>query len=114
MAKRFQCPHCQHVFEASKPEWEYDRHSECPYCHKWGWNVNCLEGFECPACHANREFRIVVTSLADFTDDGSGETHDLEWEDDSFCICSTCGHEGTVDEFRQGDPARYVIAETTE
>jgi DNA-directed RNA polymerase subunit RPC12/RpoP len=65
-------------------------------------NTNCLEGFRCPRCGSEAEFRIEVCTVITFTDDGSTDTGaDLEWQDDSYCECTACDHAATVKDFRE-------------
>ena len=68
-------------------------------------NTNCLEGFRCPRCGSDAEFRIEVCTVVTLTDDGSDyDGADLEWQDDSYCRCTACDHPGTVKDFREARP----------
>jgi DNA-directed RNA polymerase subunit RPC12/RpoP len=68
-------------------------------------NTNCLEGFRCPHCDSEAEFRIEVCTVVTFTDAGSTDTGaDLEWQDDSYCECPACDHAATVKDFRETQP----------
>lgn len=65
-------------------------------------NTNCLEGFKCPKCGYDKEFRIEVSTVLTFTDAGSNdEGADNEWQDDSYCECTVCDHAGKVSDFRR-------------
>jgi DNA-directed RNA polymerase subunit RPC12/RpoP len=64
-------------------------------------NTNCLEGFRCPNCGSEAPFRIEVSTVVTFTDDGSTDTGaDLEWQHDSYCECPACDHVAIVAAFR--------------
>jgi hypothetical protein len=70
---------------------------------------------QCPGC-GKRHFQIVIRQLAEVKFDETGDHEvtdgpfgDLEWDDDSFVICSTnhggCGWAGTL---REATPVRKV------
>lgn len=70
-------------------------------------NENCLDGFRCPECGNFGPFRIFVTArgMTWVTDEGTdGVEGGVEWDDDSCCECTDCGHAGKVREFL-GKPA---------
>lgn len=54
-------------------------------------NSNCLED----------SFEIGASSVVTVTDDGTDSYNsDVEWAGDSWCRCSSCGHDGVVGDFR--------------
>jgi hypothetical protein len=68
-------------------------------------NTNCLEGFRCPRCGSDAEFRIEVCTVVTVTDDGSDyEGTGLDWQDDSYCECTACDHAATIKDFREARP----------
>ena len=64
-------------------------------------NLNDVFGLGCPACGQADELRIMITTLARVTADGSDPEGDHEWEDTSYCNCPECGHAGVVADFDQ-------------
>ena len=66
-------------------------------------NTNCLQGFRCPKCGSIEPFYIDVVTSVRMWDDGSdlGYGADLEWEDDSYCMCGECSHDGKVKDFNE-------------
>jgi hypothetical protein len=67
-------------------------------------NSNCLEGMRCPKCKSDGPFSIVSSCVAEWTDDGTEDIHDVEFDDDSNCRCVSCMHSATVDDFRVKKP----------
>jgi len=65
-------------------------------------NENCLEGLRCPQCGSEDRLLIVVTLLADVTDDGTdiAKGSDMHWDDFSMTRCPLCDREGPLKEFR--------------
>ncbi len=66
-------------------------------------NTNCLTGIKCPKCDALEPFDISARTNVIMFDDGSDpeDSHgDLEWDNDSFCLCLSCRHRGKVIDFR--------------
>jgi hypothetical protein len=63
-------------------------------------NTNCLEHTACPQCGNDAALKIAAKTLAHVTDDGAETFGDLEWDDQSFAACPTCGREGKLGEFR--------------
>lgn len=68
-------------------------------------NTNCLEGWKCPECGYEHDFKIygAVTHHDEIylTDDGvesigGGNT---EWADDAVAVCGGCGFTATVKDF---------------
>lgn len=64
-------------------------------------NSNCLEDVQCPACSSEGPFNIVGTAWFFVTDDGTSEFRDVEWDDDSTCVCP-CGKRGPLRDFKTG------------
>jgi hypothetical protein len=67
-------------------------------------NTNCLEHTACPQCGNDSALKIAAKTLAHVTDDGAETFGDLEWDDQSFAACPTCGKEGKLGEFRRSSP----------
>lgn len=63
-------------------------------------NSNCLEGLRCPDCGNDSRFYIAGTALFEVFDDGTGDVEQIDWEDDSNCLCPNCQKSGKVSEFR--------------
>jgi len=65
-------------------------------------NTNCLEGMQCPdeECKSYGPFRIEVVTVVTMYDNGSGNTEDMDWGDDSFCECKECRLSGKVKDFQ--------------
>lgn len=55
-------------------------------------NTNCLKGIRCPKCGQTDKFEIAIRAMAIVTDDGAEVHGDMEWDDDSTCICVECDH----------------------
>lgn len=62
-------------------------------------NKNCLEGYRCPKCKSEGPFRIVGTSEFTVWDDGTEDHSDVQWDDDSTCVCTQCDFGGTLGDF---------------
>ncbi len=63
-------------------------------------NENCLNGFVCPECGETDQFSIACATTAVVTDEGVEDHGDMEWDEDSECTCSECGHGGKVSDFQ--------------
>jgi len=69
--------------------------------------VSLLEGMQCPGCgfeagDEGEHLHIEVTLVADVFPSGvsfEGSEEGARWEDQDYCQCCECGHEGTVGEF---------------
>lgn len=92
------CPTCARAWEAANPDdapcWPFEKKTE---------NTNCLAGIKCPKCGALEPFDISARTNVVMSDDGSDpdESHgDLEWDNDSDCLCLSCRHRGKVGDFR--------------
>jgi hypothetical protein len=61
-------------------------------------NTNVLEGCACPGCGGEGPFIIECAVLLRVYDNGTENTDNSNttWEDNSYCRCDTCGHEGTI------------------
>ena len=64
-------------------------------------NLKDVFNLGCPACGQTDELRIMITTLARVTADGSDPEGDHELEDTSYCDCPECGHAGVVVDFDQ-------------
>ena len=65
-----------------------------------GENTNCLAGIKCPQCGNEDRFSIMGTSLFIVTDDGAEQTGDIEWDENSLCVCYGCYRKGKLSEFQ--------------
>lgn len=63
-------------------------------------NENCLKGMRCSKCHSNGPFHIEAKTIVKVYDDGTDDTQDFEWGDDSWIQCGECEHTATVKDFR--------------
>lgn len=63
-------------------------------------NTNCLAGMQCPNCQSFEPFRISVTTLCLLYDEGTETAGDIDWDDNSSCQCTDCGHSRTVADFK--------------
>ena len=67
-------------------------------------NENVLEGMKCPNCGSLEPFRIEVSTVLRFTDEGedflNDKGADQEWQDDSYCECVECDFAGKVADFK--------------
>lgn len=84
--------------------------------HENNPNENSLAGMSCPKCgdfgpfkmHVSQSGVTIVTDMG--TDFVEGP---VEWDDASACHCLSCGHDGTVGEFKgEAAPAQAGKAET--
>lgn len=64
-------------------------------------NTNCLAGMCCPKCKSLGPFDIVVTAVATVFDSGTDDVTEVEWDDNSACICRECRHDGSVRDFKE-------------
>jgi hypothetical protein len=64
-------------------------------------NVNCLSGLRCPNCQSLGPFKIRTTCLMVWTDDGTDDYEDCEFDEDSGCHCVNCGRLGKVLDFQE-------------
>ncbi len=55
-------------------------------------------GMECPNCHKDDRFKVEISVMAILCVDGTDPVGDQTWDEDSFCCCSHCDWNGTVDE----------------
>lgn len=66
-------------------------------------NENFLVGFRCPKCGQTEEFRIEISAVAQVTDDCVEITGDTEWNNNSYCSCPKCDHDGIVEDFMEAE-----------
>lgn len=60
-------------------------------------NSNVLEDIACPQCGQRNYFVIDGSTAFEVTDDGSdGNCGDHEWDDESYCRCQQCNHDGKL------------------
>lgn len=64
-------------------------------------NNNCLQGMKCPSCGNEDSFRIACQVWCDVSDEGTGDTYDYEWDDESSCVCPECMKVGCVGDFKE-------------
>ena len=64
-------------------------------------NTNYLTGMQCPECGSLGPFRIAArVAITAYDDSVEVEPdNDIEWDDDSGCVCKECGHSGIVSDF---------------
>jgi hypothetical protein len=62
-------------------------------------NDYCLEDIGCPKCGSRDGFKIAFSGELLAFDSGTEDAGDHEWESDSSCICTQCGHGGKVRDF---------------
>jgi len=67
-------------------------------------NTNCLEGFKCK-CGSEGPFDIEITAWARVSDDGTDDYDQVDWSDDSVCVCVACKKVGRVKDFKQSKKA---------
>jgi uncharacterized protein (DUF2225 family) len=53
----------------------------------------------CPKCGERGPYAIEATSIFTVMQDGTDDYGDVEWSNDSVCVCTNCGFEGTVADF---------------
>lgn len=63
-------------------------------------NENCLDGIWCPLCGSTGPFDIRGSGWMTVCDDGVHRIEEVDWEDDSRCICRDCHHQGVVSDFQ--------------
>lgn len=83
-------------------------------------NMNVLSNLRCPKCRSYEPLQIEITTtqMVTFFDAGgdSDVGADLEWDDDSACVCEECQHSGVIHDFTvgKGRRKRYYFAELKE
>ena len=70
------------------------------FADEWGPNENCLEDVACPKCGYRLRFIIQATSSFIMGDSGTSEFGDVEYNDDSYIACDSCGQDGKISEFK--------------
>ena len=64
-------------------------------------NTNCLAGIKCPQCGYEDKFRIECHVVMTVTDEGTEDiAGDVEWQDESWCVCANCERQGELRSFR--------------
>ena len=66
--------------------------------------LRALFDLACPNCGQADTLHITITCTGELTANGSEALGDHEWEDDSFCLCPECEHQGVVENFRIPSP----------
>lgn len=59
-------------------------------------NTKCLDGMKCPKCGYIDSFVISSTCYATWEDDGSGDYEEIDFDNNSWCLCSECGYSEEV------------------
>lgn len=72
-------------------------------CRTRNPNINCLVGMRCPVCGSFGPFRIRTTCTSLVSDDGTEDSVDFDWDDDSNCDCTACAFRHTVKAFKHFD-----------
>ena len=64
-------------------------------------NSNCLKGMRCLGCKSEGPFMIEVPVSVVVNDDGTDwpKSQDIQWTDDSPCLCAECDYAGRVRHF---------------
>ena len=66
-------------------------------------NTNCLEGWKCPKCGQEDEFRVTAVTTVRLIDNGiDDEEGGFEYNEDSPARCPECGVTSTVGYFTGG------------
>lgn len=64
-------------------------------------NTNYLKGMKCPDCASEGPFSIQYSTWVLTYDDGTDDNYDdIDYTDDSACICPNCDYEGPVHTFK--------------
>lgn len=69
-------------------------------------------GMLCPACLTDQSLEVKFTGTAKITDQGSEDSGDHEWGEDSICQCTACRFSGPVIAFHagnMGDDLRFSV-----
>ena len=115
------CPKCGEPIPKQAKEGD-----KCDYCdevlHEYAEvakteNTNCLAGMKCPKCGALEPFDILAITTVMMFDDGTDPDEpqgDLEWDNESSCMCLACRHTGKVRDFKEGAPEAKAAPEATE
>ena len=80
------------------PEQYIEKYKE--HAEEWGFNENCLEDVACPKCGYRHRFIIQATSSFIMEDSGTSEFGDVEYDDNNYIACDSCGNDGTVGDFK--------------
>lgn len=63
-------------------------------------NLQTEYGLACPKCFQTDKLHIVIHATAELTTEGTDPFGDHDWDDNSFCHCPGCDHNGIVATFR--------------
>ena len=61
--------------------------------------VRDLFGLACPKCGDDDNLRLVITTWATLSADGTEPFGDHEWDDDAICRCNGCKFAGVASDF---------------
>lgn len=53
----------------------------------------------CPGCGSDAHLSVVVQSWAKLSADGTDADSEHDWDSESGCRCTACGHAGLVSDF---------------
>lgn len=59
----------------------------------------------CPSCGSNTQIKVQAVVVVHVLD-AVTPVGDIEWNDDSLCICDACGHPGKVIDFEEKTDAQ--------
>lgn len=62
-------------------------------------NNNCLEDIACPECGYRDCFIIQATSAFIMHDSGTSDFGPVDYDDNNYIACDSCGHDGNVSKF---------------
>ena len=63
-------------------------------------NTNLLKNMRCPNCGSEGPFRIRAEATLLVYDDCYEDHGDLEWNNESYCVCVICSSFGTVQDLK--------------
>ena len=64
-------------------------------------NDNYLAGAKCPKCKSSGPFVIGAKCMVIVTDDGLDDTMDLNWNNETRCLCADCGYSAKFGAFKK-------------
>jgi len=64
-------------------------------------NNNCLDGIWCSECGSEEPFSIYARAQFVVYDEGTDEFTNVEWDDESVCVCLKCKNTGVVKNFKR-------------
>jgi hypothetical protein len=65
--------------------------------------VRDVFGLACPECGRDDNLRIVITTWATLSEDGTEPFGDHEWDDTASCRCHSCNFSGVASDFAHFD-----------